>query len=305
MREYLNYNSPQALKSFLKENGLAAQKKFGQNFLVNGNAAKKMIDFLDIKPRMSVWEIGAGLGAVTKEILLREADLTVFEIDYGFSEVLFKFFEDYVKSDRLKIIKGDVLKTWKAYFNGHKIPDRVFGNLPYNIAATFIADTISEKVIFEKAVFTVQKEVAQRMRAKAKSAEYSSFSVLCQIAYDVKSVMNLSGSNFWPVPNVESRTVLMTKKADFQRFSGKDFDFFLVVLRAIFSQRRKTIKNNLISDPALIRLLKSKGDFQISRIAESALEKTNIAAEQRAENLEAEQILSLSRAVESVIMAQV
>ena len=196
-----DYNSPAELKTFLDSHGFSMQKKFGQNFLINADARTRLIDALDIKEGTKVWEVGPGLGSMTSEILERGADLTVYEIDRGFASLISGFFEDYSKKNTFRIIEGDVMKTWKKQLEQTSLPDRFFGNLPYNIAAAIIADTIENNVRFERCVFTVQKEVAQRMCAKAGSADYSSFSALCQWAYDVKPLLDLAGGNFWPKPN--------------------------------------------------------------------------------------------------------
>lgn len=241
-----DYNSPAELKQILDLNGFSMQKKFGQNFLINEDARKRLIDALDINENSTVWEVGPGLGAMTSEILEKGADLSVFEIDRGFASLISQFFKEYTDKDHFHLIEGDVLKNWKKQFidvNKGKLPDRFFGNLPYNIAATLIADTIENNVRFEKCVFTVQKEVAIRMAAKPGSEDYSSFSVLCQWAYDVKPLMDLGGGNFWPRPNVDSRAVLMTKKEDFPRC--KNPQLFVKVQRALFSSRRKNVRNNL------------------------------------------------------------
>jgi len=238
-----DYNSSAALKQILDTNGFSMQKKFGQNFLINADARTKLIDALEIDDNKTVWEIGPGLGAMTSEILSRGADLTVFEIDRGFAALIAQFFEDNSKENKFRIVEGDVLKTWKKHLQETKQPDRLFGNLPYNIAATIIADTIENNIRFEKCVFTVQKEVALRMAAKPGTDDYSSFSVLCQWAYDVKPLMDLSGANFWPKPNVDSRAVVMTKKESFP--GCKDPLTFVKMQRALFSSRRKTVRNNL------------------------------------------------------------
>lgn len=241
-----DYNSPAELKQILDLNGFSMQKKFGQNFLINEDARKRLIDALDINENSTVWEVGPGLGAMTSEILERGADLSVFEIDRGFASLISQFFKEYADKDHFHLIEGDVLKNWKKHLNDvnkGNLPDRFFGNLPYNIAATLIADTIENNVRFEKCVFTVQKEVAIRISAKPGSEDYSSFSVLCQWAYDVKPLMDLGGGNFWPRPNVDSRAVLMTKKEDFPRC--KNPQLFVKVQRALFSSRRKNVRNNL------------------------------------------------------------
>ena len=238
-----DYNSPADLKQVLDNNGFSMQKKFGQNFLINEQARTKLIDNLDINENSTVWEVGPGLGAMTSEILSRGANLTVFEIDRGFASLIKQFFEDYDKQDKFRIVEGDVLKTWKKQIEKEGTPSRFFGNLPYNIAATIVADTIENNIRFDKCVFTVQKEVAMRMAAKPGTDDYSSFSVLCQWAYDVKPILDLTGGNFWPKPNVDSRAVLMTKKDNFPGCTNPAL--WVKINRALFSSRRKTVRNNL------------------------------------------------------------
>lgn len=278
-----DYNSPAELKAVLEANGFSMQKKFGQNFLINGAAREKLIDNLNLQEGMPVWEIGPGLGAMTSGILEKGADLTVFEIDRGFASLISQYFSDYEKKGRFHLVEGDVIKTWKNQIEQGK-PARLFGNLPYNIAATIIADTIEAGIRFDSCVFTVQKEVAQRMCAKAGSEDYSSFSVLCQWAYDIKPLIDLGGGNFWPKPNVDSRAVLFTKKEDWP--CCKNPAAFVKLQRALFSSRRKNVRNNLSS------YLKNND------MAMSYLEKAGIAPEKRAEVLSVQEILHLSDIIE-------
>lgn len=279
-----DYNSPAELKQVLDANGFSMQKKFGQNFLINEDARRRLVDALELTEGMKVWEVGPGLGAMTNTILERGADLTVFEIDRGFASLISGFFEDYTKGGTFRIIEGDVMKTWKGQLKEAGQPDRFFGNLPYNIAATIIADTIENNVRFEKCVFTVQKEVAQRMCAKPGTADYSSFSALCQWAYDVKPLLDLAGGNFWPKPNVDSRAVVFTKKADFP--CCKNPELFIKMQRALFSSRRKTVRNNLS------QFLKNND------LAVSCLEKAGIDIMKRAEVLTLPELLHLSDVIE-------
>lgn len=284
--QHPDYNSPIALKNFMDENNMAMQKKFGQNFLVNADARKKLIDVLDVKPGMKVWEVGPGLGSMTSGLLERGVNLTVFEIDHGFARLLTQFFEEYANLGNFSLVEGDVLKTWPKFAKENDIPERFFGNLPYNVAATIIADTITKGFRFDKAVFTIQKEVGQRMNAKPGTEDYSSFSVLCQWAYDVKPVMDLAGGNFWPVPNVASRAVLMTKKEDFPKCENPEL--FRKMVRQIFALRRKTLRNNL-------------SRFVKAEICDEALKIAGIEPSIRAENLSVEDLLKLSDALNSVI----
>ena len=276
-----DYNSAAELKQVLDANGFSMQKKFGQNFLINQQARNKLIDALDVSEGTKVWEVGPGLGAMTSGLLEKGVDLTVFEIDRGFISLISQYFESYSQKGSFRIVEGDVLKNWYGQTkDGSQLPQRFFGNLPYNIAASIVADTIEAGIRFEKCVFTVQKEVAVRMAAKAGDADYSSLSVLCNWAYDVKNLIDLSGSNFWPKPNVDSRAVIFTKKEDFPRCQNPKL--FIKMQRALFSSRRKTVRNNL------------QGFLNNNEKTMLCLKKAGIDPMLRAEVLTIEEMLKLS-----------
>lgn len=276
-----DYNSAAELKQVLDANGFSMQKKFGQNFLINQQARNKLIEALGIQEGTKVWEVGPGLGAMTSGLLEKGADLTVFEIDRGFISLISQYFDDYSKKGKFRIVEGDVLKNWYGQTKeGTELPQRFFGNLPYNIAASIVADTIEKGILFERCVFTVQKEVAVRMAAKPGDADYSSLSVLCNWAYDVKNLIDLSGSNFWPKPNVDSRAVIFTKKEDFPCCTNPKL--FIKMQRALFSSRRKTVRNNL------------QGFLNNNEKTMLCLEKAGIDPMLRAEVLTIEQMLKLS-----------
>jgi 16S rRNA (adenine1518-N6/adenine1519-N6)-dimethyltransferase len=282
-----DYNSAAVLKQVLDANGFSMQKKFGQNFLINQQARNKLIDALDVSEGTKVWEVGPGLGAMTSGLLEKGADLTVFEIDRGFISLISQYFKDYSDKGTFRIVEGDVLKNWyNQTQNGTVLPERFFGNLPYNIAATIIADTIESGIRFDRCVFTVQKEVAVRMAAKPGDDDYSSLSVLCNWAYDVKPIMDLSGSNFWPKPNVDSRAVIFTKKEAFPNCNNPKL--FVKMQRALFSSRRKTVRNNL------------QGFLQNNEKTMDCLAKAGIDPMLRAEVLTIEQMLKLCDVINEV-----
>lgn len=278
----IDYDSPAALKAYLDERGMAMQKKFGQNFLINAQARRRLVDALELSEGTSVWEVGPGLGSMTSMILADGARLTAFEIDRGFAAALRDELSQYMKPETaaFRLVEGDVLKTWKGELAENGVPERFFGNLPYNVAAAIVADMISEGIRFEKAVITVQKEVAQRITAKPGDDDYSSFSVLCQWAYDVSNLIDLAGGSFWPRPNVDSRAVKMEKKSEFPCCSNPAL--FMRLVRVLFAQRRKTIKNNLNALP------EAKGKV------DALLEKAGLAPNLRAEVLSVKQMLALS-----------
>ncbi len=294
--QHPDYNSPAALKSFMEENGMAMQKKFGQNFMINSDSRKKIISYLELNPEDRVFEVGPGLGCMTEEILNSGARLTAFEIDYGFIELLHQFFEKEEKNGQFNIVEGDVLKKWNSYYNDLNLsldekgvsPVKFFGNLPYNIAATFIADTVTKNVIFKKGVFTLQKEVTQRILAKPSTENYSSFSVLCQFAYDVKAGIETAPGCFWPKPNVSSQTVILTPKEKPYECSNRAF--FVKLVHGLFLSRRKTISNNI--KPFL------SGNLTLDEL----FSRTGISPNQRAENLKVEDFLLLSETISGAIL---
>ena len=284
-----DYDSPSSLKNFLDQQGMAMQKKFGQNFLINGPARRRLIDALQVDDVTSVWEVGPGLGAMTDEILSRGASVTAFEIDRGFASCVRDFFKDYETQGKFTLVEGDVLKTWKSQAE-KQLPDRFFGNLPYNVAATIIADMISAGYRFPRSVVTVQKEVAQRMCATVGSKDYSSFSILCSWAYKVTPLMDLGGGSFWPRPNVDSRAVVMELREDFPRCQNPEH--FMKLLRGLFASRRKTIKNNLT-------VFYSNGEQ-----AAAVLDEAKINPQIRAEELPLETLLHLSDISNSIVGRQ-
>ena len=287
----LNYNSAVSLRAFLEQEGLGMQKKFGQNFLINPNVRQPLVDALGgahgAQKGDEVWEIGPGLGAMTALLLEKGFTVKAFEIDNGFIRILKKLFS---QDAGFELIEGDVLKTWQTCRSAFPGTDNSFllGNLPYNIAAVLLADFIEKKHVFSRMVVTVQKEVALRMAASAGSKDYSSFSVLCASVYKVKPLMTIRPSSFYPQPNVDSMGVLLEK-----RDSRVYPDIFYPLVRTLFSSRRKTIKNNLLSFPGISR-----------DICMSVLEENGLNENQRAENLEIEAFASLAKTIENMRLSK-
>ncbi|MCL2211414.1 MAG: 16S rRNA (adenine(1518)-N(6)/adenine(1519)-N(6))-dimethyltransferase RsmA [Treponema sp.] len=279
----LNYNSAQALRAFLEQEHLGMQKKFGQNFLINPQIRNDLVQALDAPCESEVWEIGPGLGAMTDLLLKKGLIVKAFEIDNGFIRVLKDLFSD---NKNFTLVEGDAMKTWSAHLPAGKY---LFGNLPYNIAAALLADFIEKGNIFSRIVVTVQREVALRMAARAGSPDYSSFSVLCASAYKVKPLTVIHRDSFYPQPNVESMAVLLEKK----EACGYPAVFY-PLLRALFSSRRKTIKNNLLT------FLSSRFNRQAQGICADILSQNNLNGSERAERLELEAFLSLAKSIDNM-----
>ncbi|GHT91463.1 ribosomal RNA small subunit methyltransferase A [Spirochaetia bacterium] len=281
----INYDSAAALRTLLEESGLGMRKKFGQNFLINPGIRKKLVDALEIGEGDEVWEVGPGLGAMTRELLDRGARVRAFEIDPGFIDLLKEIFTG---REGFTLVEGDVLKTWR------KAPPAPYllGNLPYNIGSVLLANFIEEGRFFKRMIVTVQKEVARRMAAKPGSADYSSFSVLIGSAYTVSPLMVIGGRSFYPAPRVDSQGIRLDYTpcaAINSPCAASRLPLFYSLLRQLFSSRRKTVKNNLQSF-----ISARGGGSRNPDMAVSILEECGIKPAERAENLTIEQFAELA-----------
>jgi len=284
----INYNSAVALRAFLDQEKLGMQKKFGQNFLINPETRKALVQALNTQNGDEVWEIGPGLGAMTALLLETGLKVKAFEIDLGFIRILKNIFSG---NKNFTLVEGDVMKTWHE----QQAAPFLFGNLPYNVAAALLADFIENDRIFSRMVVTVQKEVALRMTATAGKPDYSSFSVLCASAYKVKPLMTIRPSSFYPQPNVDSMAVLLEKKAA-QKYPA----VFYPLVRALFASRRKTIKNNLLTflSSRFGDTLQNKSAVQ--KLVASVLQNNSLNGTERAESLGLETFLSLALSIDNM-----
>ena len=275
----LNYDSVKEVISVLESEGLAMSKKFGQNFLIDHNARESIREKIAYKENLSAWEIGPGMGAITSLVLNSGIKVKAFEIDKGFCRLL----KERAFSDEANftLIEGDALKT---IVNQSEIPDIIYGNLPYNVGSIIIARLIENSILPERMVYTLQREVVERICAKENSDDYSSFSVLCQIDYKPTLSFVIRKGCFYPEPQVESAVVVMEKRKE-SLVPESLRETFLEVNRALFSQRRKTIKNNL----------KALNLKDIDRV----IALSNLAGNERAETLSIEKIVEIAKAVNS------
>lgn len=217
------------------------KKKFGQNFLIDKNITKKIVDISDIKDNSLIIEIGPGSGALTKE-LIKKGQVIAYEIDTELKETLNKnfanipnidiIFDDFLQRD----IKNDIKKYKYEYLY-------VIANLPYYITTPIINKLIEERIDITKIVVMVQKEVGERFSAKPGSKDYSSITVFLNFFYDVKKLFIVSKNSFIPKPNVDSMVISFSKKPN--KYNVKDETKFFNLIRDSFNQKRKTLKNNL------------------------------------------------------------
>ena len=283
----LNYDSPKEIERVLSEKGLAMTKKFGQNFLVSPSGREKLVKLMELEEGMKVWEIGPGLGAITHMILKENVDLYSFEIDHGFASLLSG--PAFGDESRFTLVEGDALKTlFKKRLL--PLPDRIVGYLPYNVGSVMIAKLIENSYLPPLMVFTLQKEVVDRMTAKTGEDDYSSFSVLTQIDYENKLMLKLPRGCFWPQPNVDSAVVVM-KRREKSLVDDTLRPVFIPLLRDIFQQRRKTIRNNLNSS--------EYGNLGKDKV-EEILSLSGLSGNERAEALSWESLLKLSESAKEI-----
>lgn len=273
----LNYESISEIKAKLDGGSLAMSKKFGQNFLLSRSVRERIVGEMGLLAGRAVWEIGPGLGAITSLMLARGAMLTCFEIDHGFAEILSG--EAFGDEKNFSLVEGDALRTIPPR---EDVPDIICGNLPYNVGSQIIASIIEKGRLPERMVFTLQKEVVDRMTSRPGEKDYSSFSVLTQLDYVNRCAFQIGRRNFYPEPNVDSAVVVMQRKID-SPLSGQERSEFLSLVRVLFAQRRKTVRNNLAT-----RL----GKDEISRV----LEYSGIDGTSRAEALSFDELLALAAA---------
>ena len=208
---------------------LRPKKKWGQNFLNDPNIARKIISLLGDISHKEVLEIGSGNGALTK--LINAKKITAVEIDTTLCDSLRK-----IDNLNLFIINEDILK---ADLN-EIIFDKIVGNLPYNISSQIIFKILNHSN-WSKAVFMIQKELADRIVSKEGSKQYGRISVMIQSICNVKKEFNVSPNCFFPKPEVQSTVISLKKKTT----KGLDYKNLHEIVKISFSQRRKKIKNTL------------------------------------------------------------
>ncbi|MFH0732734.1 MAG: 16S rRNA (adenine(1518)-N(6)/adenine(1519)-N(6))-dimethyltransferase RsmA [Candidatus Omnitrophota bacterium] len=262
---------------------LSANKRLGQNFLTDKRYIEKILNACAFTKKDSLLEIGPGMGALTSGLALACKRLTAVEFD----KRLFSFLrEKYSGCENVEIVHSDILKfDIKAQSEICKIKLKVIGNLPYYITTPIIAYLIDNRQYLQSAFITVQKEVAQRLTASPGGKTYGSLSCFVQVYTKPQIVFYIPKGVFYPAPSVESAFV----KLDFLQTPAvkvNDEQFFLKVINAGFSKRRKTLANAL-SSAGLTSLNKQ----QIIQV----LEGLSIAPTRRAETLNLQEFACIAQ----------
>lgn len=269
--------SPKKMKELLEKNGFSLKKKFGQNFIIDENVINSIIDKSKIDKDTLVIEVGPGAGSLTYKLGMSAKNVVCYEIDTTLENVLKEnisdlnnvkvIYQDFLKANVLDDIKSYEYK--KLYF---------VANLPYYITTPIIIKIIEDCIPVDKMVFMVQKEVGNRFKALPGSKEYGSLSVYLNYYFDVKKILDISRHVFMPEPNVDSIIVEFSKKENL--LPVKNEEVFFKLNRDAFTQKRKTLRNNL------------KG-YNLEKV-EEVLNRHNLDLSVRAEQLSTEIFIEIA-----------
>ena len=284
MREILA--TPGMTRYILDKYGIRARKKYGQNFLINADLIRGIIDAAQITEDDCVLEIGPGIGSMTQLLSKAAGRVVCVEIDESLRPVLAETLED---CDNVKILWQDILKTdlskiCEEYNDGK--PLKVVANLPYYVTTPILMELLEQKNVFTSITVMVQKEVADRIRSGPGSKEYGALSLAVQYFARPEPALNVSPSNFIPRPSVDSCVLRLEAYREPPVECSEKVMFALI--RAAFNQRRKTLANAISHGYTL-------GGKQYTREeVTGALDKMGLPPTVRGEALSLEQFAQLS-----------
>lgn len=239
--------SVKEVSNFLKDKQFCPSKKLGQNFLINPQIKQRIVNAANLQPKDIVLEIGPGVGAITSILLTHKIKLIAIEVDKRLAELLTTKLKTY---NNFTLYNIDALKVdWdKILFEYTQSSDvKLVANLPYSISSLLVLKIIRSQLI-SQATIMVQKEMADRLCAKVGTHAYNMFTILVQLFLDVQKLFDVDPSNFSPKPKVQSCVIQLTKKQPVSDlYDISDFEVIDNFLHLAFSNKRKTLVNNLIA----------------------------------------------------------
>jgi 16S rRNA (adenine1518-N6/adenine1519-N6)-dimethyltransferase len=285
------------------ESGIRLNKRHGQNFLVDLNLQRLIVERADLQDSDVVLEAGTGTGALSALMAPRVAAVVTVEIDpqlyqlaseelFGLDNVVMlahDALEDKSHLDRRVVA---AVKERLAAGQGRRL--KLVANLPYSVATPVIANLLSSDIVPQSMTVTIQKELADRITAQPGTKDYGALSVWVQSQCRVERVRTLAPSVFWPRPKVTSAIVHIEIDPTLRRGIG-DLEFFHEFSRSLFFHRRKFLRSVLQS------ALKGRLD---KREVDRILAERDLSGQSRAEQLDVPTILGLSEAVRSALTAR-
>ncbi len=271
------------VKGLIRQHRLAlSRQRLGQHFLVDGPALSRIAAELPAGPSDKIFEIGAGLGALTEPLLDTGATVYAVERDARFLTVL----TDRFKSrDNLQLVRSDILNMdMGSYAMGEEKSLWVVGNLPYSLTGPILEFLLANRRWVRRAVLMIQKEVAERMVAGPGGKECSSLSITTRLAFTPSIVFLIPPTSFYPKPKVTS-AVIRLEPLDKPVVPIGEEEKIIRLVRRVFMHRRKTLQNSL---------LMSDLGFEKEQVV-AALAALKIDPIRRCETLSLEEFVGLSR----------
>ena len=268
---YKDIATPIRTKEILNKYGFSFKKSLGQNFLIDPNILRNIVSHANLTEESGAIEVGPGIGALTEHLARAAKKVVSFEIDQRLLPVLEDTLSPY---DNVKIVHSDILKADVVKVIEEEMPGindiMVVANLPYYVTTPILMKLINDRLPIRGFVVMMQKEVADRIRAKPGTKEYGSLSIAIQYYCTAEVAMIVPKTVFMPQPNVDSAVIRLIKH-DKPPVTVISEDFLFEVTRTSFAQRRKTILNNL---QAGLQDGKKKKEMIIAALEASGIEPT-------------------------------
>ena len=277
-------SNPQKTIEIIQKYEFDFQKKFGQNFLIDGRVLEKIMDAADISGDDFVLEIGPGIGTMTQYLAERARAVMAVEIDRNLIPILSETLKEY---DNVSVLNADILKvdlTKVAEEKNEGRPIKVVANLPYYITTPIIMGLFESHVPVENITVMVQKEVADRMQAGPGTKDYGALSLAVQYYAEPYIAANVPPNCFMPRPKVGSAVIRLTRHKN-PPVQADNEKLLFQLIRASFNQRRKTLQNGIKNYSGL--------NFSKEEVAQ-ALEQMGVSPTIRGEALTLEQFAQLS-----------
>ncbi len=264
------------IKSLLESAGVHPKRRFGQNFLIDGNLMRTLVDAAGLTPDDFVLEVGAGTGALTECLADRAGRVVSIEIDPALHAIVSQRLQ---RANNTTVILTDVLaakhriapvveQALQIACNDVAGRFMLVANLPYNIATPLIVNLLLGTPAVQRFCFTVQREVGDRFLAVPATKAYGPVSILLQCSCTIRRLATLPPHVFWPSPAIESTMMCMdVVESPFE--TKEQLARFNNLLKAAFAHRRKTLRYNLAAMPDVCDVHPERSGFDLSRRPES------------------------------------
>lgn len=295
--------SVSATRDVLAAHGLATKKSLGQNFLVNDDVLRKIIELAEVASDDAVLEVGPGIGTLTIALLKNACFVVSVERDTDLPAVLKDTLAPW--ADRFRLINKDALALTEGElsreFGDHGLPRKLVANLPYAVAATIVLDFFERFESLESATVMVQKEVADRMAAEPGSKNYGAYTVKLSFYARPAGRFAVGPGNFFPPPHVDSAVLRLDRVApvdeDGAPLSPELVRTSCLMADAAFASRRKTLAN---SCKTYFAGRGKKDDAMVERLGE-LFDMAGIDPKRRGETLDQAEFVRLGKAYAALI----